>query len=223
MINKSLFIYILAFITLFLISLTIFGSVIINFNFLLGVVSYMLFSIQFTTEIEEDEILINEIINDTTYNFLYPHLNHPNIEIRKYYRNEKIYKYYFCLYLIIILFPIYLFFFILQKTDFGNLGLTFFLDCFLVELIFKLKKNKILKTEIIIENNKKYNVTLFLDGRQEYRYNGKLHREVKEAVYYDDNFCLLKKIEQGQHYIHGKKVSSKDFKNELNKDKIKKF
>jgi hypothetical protein len=222
MINKILLIYFFAFITLISFSLIIFGINIINFNFLIIIVSYSLSSIQFTNEIEK-KYPIEENRVDTIDNILFPELNHSNIKIRQYYRNKKIYKSYVCLYLIIIFFPLYLIILLFKDSYIGEFLMDFFYDNHLVEKYFKLKKNKVIKTECITENNKEYEVKLFIDGKKEYRYKNKLHRELDHAIFYDDIFSTLKKIENNEFYIYGQKINAFDFHKELNKHKFNNF
>jgi hypothetical protein len=222
MINKILLIYFFAFITLISFSLIIFGINIINFNFLIIIVSYSLSSIQFTNEIEK-KYPIEENRVDTIDNILFPELNHSNIKIRQYYRNKKIYKSYVCLYLIIIFFPLYLIILLFKDSYIGEFLMDFFYDNHLVEKYFKLKKNKVIKTECITENNKEYEVKSFIDGKKEYRYKNKLHRELDHAIFYEGEFCASKNYIEGKYYIHGKIIQYNELLKELSKHKFNNF
>jgi hypothetical protein len=220
----KIIVYSSSFFTLLGISFLIFGKTgaISSFNIIIILLMYILSSTQYTLN-NFNNIRLTENSVNTIDNLLFPELNHSNMKIRQYYRNKKYYKNYIYIYFYIVFLPFFLFLLITQKTKLSKVCFNFFWNNFLVEKYFKLKKNKVIKTECITENNKEYEVKSFIDGKKEYRYKNKLHRELDHAIFYEGEFCASKNYIEGKYYIHGKIIQYNELLKELSKHKFNNF
>ena len=219
---RTILIYTLSYLTVFGLIFSVYGNVVFNFTLMYSILAYCLCSIQFT-DILDKPLSLEEDYEDHTKLIVEPELNHPNLKIRQHYRNIKNDQYILGHYLIIILFPIFVFIFFLKKFKVFNHILDFFISNKVIELYYNNKK-VIIEQNKITENGKEYDHSLFCDGREEYRYKGKLHRENGAAITYSDEyFFLLKNLQQSKFYINGKKVEMHELNKELNRNKVENF
>lgn len=218
---KTILVYFLSFLTVFLI-LFCFNGVAVFDHFIICL-AYCFCSIQITDSFDKIIPLKQDYDPNDATTQLNPELNHSNLEIRKHYRNIKDFDNLFSMYLCMTFFPIFLFCLVLQKSKFGS----FFLELFYNNQFFlKYYKNKrkLLSKNIIIEDNKEYEISLFSDGREEYRHNGKLHREKGAAIHYDyETLGIISYIDNSQYYIEGKNIQQTDLEKEIKAYKMKYF
>lgn len=150
----------------------------------------------------------NEEIEDNV--LLRKELNHKNIKIRKYYRSKENMINYFGAYFFTLLFPLFILIMPFKDTKIFHIIDDLFLDNKLVELFFYLKAKKIINIKEVIENNKKYTVKTYLDGKIVYEYKNKIHREKDTASFYPAKYFPFLKYKR-KYFIHGKQVSVNQF------------
>lgn len=155
-------------------------------------------------------------------------LNHKNLLIRKFKRNEnKSELFEFEMYL--SLFWIF-YVFTLMIKDFNlkddNLIKKFANDLFhktpITNYLYK-NKNIIIDTKIITENKKNLDVTYFLNGTIEYRYKGQLHRENEYPAITCDSEDSIVEYQTNAYYLFGVKYEQHEMEKQISKLKIKNF
>jgi len=227
----NIFIFILSFSTLLLTSYLFVGDYAFTFEMVLFILGWLLFAYNYSFNEEKPTSMkvFKKIIKDKFKDKfdpinINPELNHENPQIRQYYLNQIYFKNLFCVFFINLFFPIYVFAIINHKRNFGKYILTFFESNFLINYYFNKKKNIIIEKRKVIENNKEYDVFLYLDGKEEYRYKNKIHRENGAASFYPkEHFFFANVIAQYKYFIFGKEVQQSNLKKELKKHNINNF
>ena len=227
----NIFIFILSFSTLLLTSYLFVGDYAFTFEMVLFILGWLLFAYNYSFNEEKPTSMkvFKKIIKDKFKDKfdpinINPELNHENLQIRQYYLNQIYFKNLFCVFFINLFFPIYVFAIINHKRNFGKYILAFFESNFLINYYFNKKKKIIIEKRKVIENNKEYDVFLYLDGKEEYRYKNKIHRENGAAILYDKKyFFITNSMDKSKFFIFGKEVNEFDLKKELKKHNIINF
>lgn len=227
----NIFIFILSFSVLLLTCSLFVGSYAFTFEMILFFLAWIIFShtyvftnTQLTSMKNFKEDIRNKFLDRTDPINITPELNHKNIRVREYYLSKKYYKQVFYIFLINLLFPIYVIATLNYKRNFSKLIFNFFENNFLINYYFDKKKNIVIEKRKVIENNKEYDVFLYLDGKEEYRYKNKIHRENGAASFYPkEHFFFANVIAQYKYFIFGKEVQQSNLKKELKKHNINNF
>ena len=227
----NLLIFIFSFSVLTLISYLFIGSYAFSFEMNLFFLNWIIFSYIYV--VNEDipismkrfkEDIKNKFLDKNNLVNIRPELNHENIKVREYYLNEVYYKKVFSVFLMNLFFPFYVFSLLNLKRKINKSIFKFFDNNFLINYYFNKKKSIIIEKRKVIENHKEYDVFLYLDGKEEYRYKNQIHRENGAAILYSEShFFLTDSINKSKFFIHGKKVNKAEMKKELKKYNINNF
>lgn len=227
----NIFTFILSFSVLLLTSSLFIGSYAFTFEMISFVLAWIIFSHVYV--ITDDtpismkrfkENIKNKFLDRTDPINITPELNHKNIKVRDYYLNKIYYKKVFSVFFINLFFPFYAFALFNYKKKFSRPIIDFFDNNFLINYYFDKKKNIVIEKRKVIENNKEYDVFLYLDGKEEYRYKNKIHRENGAAILYsEENFFITDSIAKSKFFIFGKEVDEIDIEKELKKHSIINF
>jgi hypothetical protein len=156
-------------------------------------------------------------------------LNHKNLKIRKYHREQHIMQDVEANICVLFLWEFYILFqldFLKQNEFFDD----FFDNCMdfmffkypITNFIYK-KRIEIINIEKITENSKELTVSHFNNGIIEYRYKDQLHRENNKPAIELDSDCFVLSNRNEKYYLYDKEYSEYNIKEALKKIKIDKF